>query len=93
MDVTVDQALRALNARFGPGFSNGVVGILAHRELPDVFGAEEWKDWTFKPAPAAFDYAHNAGFIVPHKLGSKWEMTKFGKQVAAKIQHDLEKEA
>lgn len=92
-NFTVDQALDAIRARFGPGLSNGVCTILVHRELPDTFDASAWADWQFKPAAAAFDYAYDAGFITPYKLSGKWQMTPFGKQVAARVIAELEARA
>jgi hypothetical protein len=78
-----------LSREFGPGFSNGVVAILAHRELPPHFGKNEWADWLFKPADKAFEWAHNRGLIVPLKLSSKWAFTRLGRAVAEHFQAAL----
>lgn len=68
-----------LTVRFGPGCSNGVMGILLHDGLPDHFGRECWKDWTFRPAEAAFVWAHNRGLITPWKCSAKWQFTELGR--------------
>jgi len=75
-----------LTSFFGPGYSNGVVAILLHDALPERFERECWKDWAFRPAERAFDWAHDRGLIVPWKLSQKWVFTDLGKAAAAYYQ-------
>lgn len=82
----VAEVVEALRERFGPNFSNGIVAILLHKELPREFGKECWAEWTFRPSPGAFDWAHDHGLIVPWKLTSKWVFTDLGTACAAYFQ-------
>lgn len=79
----VDSVVAELAALFGPGHSNGVVAILSHPDLPDHFDKSQWTDWTFRPADAAFDKAHDLGLIVPWKLSGKWAFTDLGQALRA----------
>jgi hypothetical protein len=78
----VEAVIAKMAEQFGPGFSNGVYAILAHDNLPEHFDKSDWADWFFKPADAAFAWAHDAGLIVPWQLSSKWQFTSLGRDVA-----------
>lgn len=67
---------------FGPGHSNGVVAILVHPSLPEHFGREEWAEWTFKPAPAAYEWAFDRCLILPSDQPDKWVFTPLGLAVS-----------
>jgi hypothetical protein len=67
-----------LAAEFGPGYSNGVVCILVHPDLPEHFGRDEWAKWSFRPAEAAFAWAHKRGLIEPSEMSLKWTFTPLG---------------
>jgi len=77
----------------GSWMSNGVGSILAHDSLPEHFGKEAWKDWFFKPADGAFEWAHDRGLITPWKLSSKWTFTPLGLAVAARAQEELTRDS
>jgi len=84
---SVECVMAKMEAGFGPGLSNGLVSLLAHDELPEVFGPSAWGKWMFKPAKGAFTLADEWGIIRRHHGG--WTMTELGKQCAAHIQKEM----
>lgn len=87
MTTKAHEIIAAIAAEYGPGFSNGISGILAHDDLPDVFNREHWNAWTFRPAHPAFDRAVELGLITTVEGG--WQFTPLGLEAAQIVQAQL----